>query len=114
MAAKKIVIACSACGAAWHGLTACGTQVVQVNRNESLNHWLSQNDATPLTDCAGPNGSVLTWYSIKGHTIIVQRYYGGDGWEIYMPTTTSNEIQAAFDAVAAKIAEFEGRGTQKG
>lgn len=62
-------------------------------------------------EVAGPNQSRLTWYSLRGHLVILQDFADGEHWEIY--TSLSAENKASLEEACAALSNLADRSPNK-
>ena len=65
-----------------------------------LRHLASIGTRSMNIEIQGPNKSVLRWFSIRDHVVIVQTMEEDDQWEIYTSLSSDNKVQLA-DACSA-------------
>ena len=86
------------------------------SREDQLDAWLERVDANEVWSTKiRHNCATLTGYLINCQLVIVLRYAStGDGWELFVPPTTQNRIDATLDA-AAELLKVDGcRGLTEG
>jgi hypothetical protein len=66
----------------------------------ALESWLDDVNASGLWTAAGPNGSILRGYSIKGRVVIAQVFGKGGGFELYRPASDSLSISDTLQEAA--------------
>jgi len=53
-----------------------------------------------LNLCKGPNDSLIEFWSVNGHVILVQKYIGDNGWTCYL-CSKFNNINKTVDEIKA-------------
>jgi hypothetical protein len=66
--------------------------------NQPIADWLANHNARQLAETKAPDG-MLRWYSVGGKMLIVHYYSNGDGWEVYIPASISNRVDATLDTL---------------
>lgn len=71
-----------------------------------LNRWLDENNARELWTQKIPGTKIrMSAHTVKGNIFLVQEFLTDRGFEIFIPTTKENNIDAAFTGLENYIAE---------
>lgn len=73
---------------------------MQEQNRQNIRKRLEEVHARPLATVKGPNKSTLDFWAADGQVYIIQEYANEEGFEIYKPTTDTND----WDTVLASIA----------
>lgn len=69
-------------------------------KGNSLHATLAEVGARGFGTFDGPYGSSIKFYSVNGHTVIVQEYADrANGYEVYGPIDSTNSITATLTAI---------------
>jgi hypothetical protein len=58
-------------------------------------------EARGLWEAEAGNGTIYA-YSINGVAVLIHEYHGGNGWQVYTPTTEHGNITKTLEAVDAR------------
>lgn len=78
----------------------------QTYNDIKLAEWLDDVGAMRLWTNSALKGFTLQGWNVRGFVVIVQKFDAG-GWDVYMPVTASNNINATLRSLEAQIRELQ-------
>lgn len=69
-----------------------------------LDEWMAAQNGKNIRHEELKNGDCLDWIVINGRVLILQSFANDNGWDIYVPATDSNSVDATLKALEIRLA----------